>query len=92
MTPNEELDLARVRIIASEMGLDPDAALSMRAVSEPLFETARAIRLGDEARGLCVVPVENLHQIIKWTTEHGGAGKTLALCRAMLAASPERET
>ena len=97
MTPTEELDLARAKEIASAMGLDYDVAVHItpKAARDFLF-AAKASRLGDEARGLRVVPKEATGRMISEGESAAsiGIGKPVddeALPRvfsAMLAASP----
>jgi len=92
MTPNEELDLARAIDVH-------EAARHAGAVSELWDEMtdsdkqvcisiARAVRLGDEERGLRVVPVEATEemQVAGWIDKEDVS--PAEIWTAMLAASP----
>ena len=104
MTPTEELDLARARDIDAILGpvvARPERmefALAGRA--DLCARIARAIRLGDEARGLRVVPEDGLNQVRAVLAQYLSAGhnnpgpthedidKAFWLLDAWLAASP----
>ena len=93
MTPNEELDLARAKVLATqikpEMRWDDYAPVEQQG----WILIARAIRLGDEARGLRVVPVEATIDMVvngteKWLCVAAMEDRAEVIWNAMLAASP----
>jgi hypothetical protein len=99
MTPVEELDLARAKTIftASFTGATITLDQCNEVWREHFVDIARAIRLGDEERGLRVVPVEATEAMfractkegMRWEADNLGAPlPDVFVWDAMLAASP----
>jgi hypothetical protein len=89
MTPNEELDLARAKVMAARRNAEWDKLDG--TLQEWLLRDAVACRLDDEARGLRVVPVEATEEMIKAARQKMGSPSSVVakkMWSEYLAASP----